>query len=239
MDQFKNTLALIKEFAAKYSVKGEEGAKNFCENLIKFASLWGELCAAGMTLISGNNEISQVGLQQNVKVGEWYGDQGQAVLKMIVKTRKRLLKAQTDIESLAEDLLKSVEQLDAVPENLELPFTELFQTKVPESFLSELNSETFDDLVSAVAASYSEYISEMHNSFLQKNSEAYQSKGDAADADHFHNLATWAEGFCWDPEQDDATEKFMELHLLASETLLSLLPGRLAKVFANQVIQDP
>lgn len=239
MDQFKSSLALIKEFAAKYFMKGGEDAKSFCEGLTKFASLWGELCAAGMTLVSGNNEISQVVLQHNVNVGAWYGGKGQAVLKTIVKTRQRLLKAQADFESLAQDLLKSVEQLSAVPEDMEQPFADLFQTKAPESFLSELNSETFDDIISAVAADHREHIKEMHDSFLQKNSQAYELKGDAADADHFHNLATWAEGFSWDPDTDDATAKFLELHLKASDTLLSKLPGKLAKSFASQVIQDP
>lgn len=228
-EDLKRSAGLVKLFASQFSKFEESGGnKSFCDSLVKMAGLWGECSAAAATLISGNNEISQVVLD-STKIETWYASKGNIVLRTIVKTRKRLLKAIFDIEHLAGEATRSVELL--APDDLEQPFTDLFALAVPDAFKSELNSEAFDDLASKAASSHLNQIEEMLKDFNHKNGLAYVAKGDTAESDYFHKFANKG----WQAEN---IGNFAELYDQASETLLSKLPGRLAKAFANDCMKD-
>ena len=231
-DKLKKHISLIKELTNKRPEGADDSAKTTTSKVRKLIALWTEAAAAA-TLIGGNHQVKQLGLkkaksQSDSDRKECSSQNILNTLKAVVSTRQRLTQAQKNIDAVCEDLKNSP---DAV--NFSQDLGALLDLDFPSAFLSELQLEAFDDLVSDIASSHLRNLDEQAILFQKTCSEYYCSKGGQAEDDYLHSLSKdgdnyWAASFTTDSTLD-------EVYGSGQETILAWLPGRAMKAFVGAV----
>lgn len=237
-DEIKRKMAVIKEMANKRSQMPVDGTSSVTNYIQKLVGQWTELAAAGATLISGNADLKNTALdaEDDKKFDTWMSSKGLQLLKAVVNTRERLLKAQKNIEDLAEDISKGISgQIEVEDEPHSEGLRYLLSITVPEALLTELNAEAFDDLCGKAAARRSNALQEQLTQLQKQLQTHYRSKGGTEEDSFFEALAkdgskSWSIDLTTDCEKSAD-----EIHQIAQPTLLSLLPGKAMKTFAKYV----
>ena len=234
MDDLKRKIALMKEFAGKSACivsPGDPTSQGLADSVSKISALWAEVASAGLTLVAGNSDLMKIALDHG-KVGQWLESPGPSVLKAIVKTRERLMKAQKDIEAASKSLQSRIDDFESDEGTL----PQMLEMSMPEAFTSELINENFDDLVSQAAAKHTLSVAATLDQFEQKLKAAYTAKGDSAESDFFNELAQSGDQ-SWQgnvPLTSTSGKSFEDVYVMAEATLLAKIPGKLVKGFTVQ-----
>ena len=95
---------------------------------VRLTRAWLDIASAGMTLISGNQNIKNV----DDKEGFFASAEGPAMLRAIVETRQRLLSAEAAKDKLLENLAAETQERHA----------QLLSIAVPPAYVTELSTES-------------------------------------------------------------------------------------------------
>ena len=226
-EEIKRRVALMKELCSKRT----ENTESICKAVQRLVSLWGELAAAGATLIGGNHDVKQAALGKSEKLEMWLKNEGISLLKAVVTTRSRLQKVGSQIQAQAEEIVNLFDRTHGDEGEITGGLASLLDMSIPPAFLTELNSDAFDDLVSQVAASHTTSLNEELGKFDKQCKDSYKTKGGEETDDFFHAFGKFGNNYWADGLSSDCDKTLEEVYQLGQATILNYLPGRVMKSF--------
>ncbi len=226
-EEIRRRVSLMKELCSKRTANTE----TICKAVQRLVSLWGELAAAGATLIGGNHDVKQAALGKSEKLDMWLKNQGISLLKAVVTTRSRLQKVQRQIEAQTAEIADLFDKTHGDEGELTGGVTLLLDMGIPPAFLSELNSDAFDDLVSQAATSHTTYLNDELVKFDKSCKDSYKAKGGEETDDLFNALGKFGNNYWADGLSSDCDKTLQEVYQLGQATILTYLPGRVMKSF--------
>ena len=210
------------------------------KSVLKVVQAWTELAAAGSTLVQGNQELKKAALakfakaERNPQSDGWLLEKGVSVMQQVVAARGRLQKAINSVEGAVKETRQGLEQDGsdvADTEGLE----SLLALEVPNAFVSELQVECMDDLVSKAAAMHTQSLKKEMESFKTKAAELNVSKGGYDTDDYFTSLSQDGDNYWADGLTSDCGKTIEEVYQIGQSTILTWLPGRVMKAFSSYV----
>ena len=229
-DDLKRTSSLLKEVVTK--AKDEALATL----LKKVASAWTELVSAACALIAANAQLKSTVIEGGQKIHQFFEHGGFEKLQAVALLRKKLGAASNKIENIpdAKGQVKSTEALEA-----------LLKMRMPDSFATELQSESFDDLAAYHATSLASSLLEKRQKLLDlvaekrtKRSRDNPSIKDDSSMSNMDYILQWSAGkeTYWGKRvaPEDSLE---QIESIINDTIAGL-PALPAKLFCQTLSED-
>ena len=190
--------------------------------------IWTDIASQGMTLIAGNHKVQ--GVENMAEF--WQEPQNETLLKAIANTRYKLLKLAEKSDELAQ--LDAIQKLD---ENDEM--RQMFNTELPPAYVTELDSEKFDDIVGWKTAELAVGLETLSTNFhneLMKHYKTRQAKDEDEIVDYFQEFSSDGVNPWTSTLAEDAS--FEDVHNRAKETIFVHVPGGQMKLCSENVVTD-
>ena len=194
------------------------GGEDTCLALKKFVTTWTLLIDKLLTLVSSNQKCVQI-CTGNIQ--EHLQQHGEKLLKTVVGARKEVNRLLKQLETLAQGITFRSPDLER-----------FLGDRLPDSFLSEMQCEAFDDMVSYLGTVLIEKIRETNGECTKHLADHFESRQlGACPPNHLESLSTsWKAGLTDSSSFGDILEK--------SKAVVSVVPARYLKEFTNKITEE-
>lgn len=224
-EDLKRLSGLAKEVAGK--VDADMGR----EQLKQAVAHWVEIISVACSLISANGQLLSVVTEGDEAMTSFCQKGGLERLQVVASFRDKLTKLSNKIDQVNTNYHEN--KVGDFPDQ-----DHILAMPVPESFGTELSSQSFDDLCSHLAAKWTRTLDGRVQSFLDAvhtRRAAKHVQSELSDEDWFKQWAINAPAYWASQVDSDSTP---EAIMSAAQATIFLIPAAQTKDFCNDMMQD-